>query len=81
MRMGVSGHAHERARSPGACEAIKRGCTCDPVENRNGEGRRGRSGMRLFAPDDECPLHGLDAAFGFTAAARRVASSAAGLCR
>ena len=77
MRTAVSSHEHERAQSSGAPEAIKRGCTCDPVENCNGEGHRGQSGIRLFAPDDACPLHGLNAAFGFTAAATIVPSSRA----
>ena len=61
----MSGDAHVRAQSPGAREAIERGCICDPVENWQGEGRRGASGIRLFVPDDECPLHGLNATFGF----------------
>jgi hypothetical protein len=77
MRTAVSSHAHERAQSPGAPEAIERGCACDPVENCNGEGRRGQSGIRLFAPDDGCPLHGLDAVFGFTSAAPIVPSDRA----
>jgi hypothetical protein len=67
MRMGMSRRAHKRKQSPGAREAIRRGCTCDPVENCNGEGRRGQSGLRLFATDDECPLHGVSAVFGFNA--------------
>jgi hypothetical protein len=77
MRTGVSGHAHLRAQSPGAREAIKRGCICDPVENCNGEGRQGASGTRVFVPNDECPLHGLDAVFRFTGVVRIVASSRA----
>ena len=64
MRTGVSSKTDIRARSPGSREAIERGCTCDAVENRQGEGRLGASGTRLFVPDQECPLHGLDAVFG-----------------
>jgi hypothetical protein len=64
MRTGVSNHIHVRAESAGSHEAIEHGCTCDPVQNRYGEGQRGTSGTRLFAPDEECPLHGLEAVFG-----------------
>jgi hypothetical protein len=64
MRTGVSSNTHMRAQSPGSRAAIERGCTCDPVENCAGEGRRGASGTRLFVPDQECPLHGLEAVFG-----------------
>jgi len=64
MRTGMSSNTHIRAQSPGAREAIERGCTCDPAENCAGEGRRGVSGARLFVPDQECPVHGLDAVFG-----------------
>jgi len=64
MRTGVSSNTHMRAQSPGSREAIERGCTCDPVDNERGEGRLGASGTRLFVPDQECPLHGLEAVFG-----------------
>ena len=71
MRTGVSSNTHMRAQSPGSRDAIERGCTCDPVKNCAGEGRRGASGIRLFVPDDECPLHGVEAVFGTSHRERR----------
>jgi hypothetical protein len=71
MRTGVSGNTHMRAQSPGSREAIERGCTCDPVDNERGEGRLGASGARLFVPDEECPVHGLEAVFGTSHRERR----------
>lgn len=51
--------------NPGSDDAIAYGCTCDPVENRGGEGisapeRPGREwvGPTVFVYDRNCPLHG-----------------------
>ena len=44
---------------PGSPEAIREGCRCSPVKNRNGEGAgvNGR-GEKLFIPHLACGLHG-----------------------
>jgi hypothetical protein len=66
MHIGISGHERSRRQYPGSREAIERGCTCCPVQNRHGEGERTKSGARLFHPDDECRLHGFEATFGLS---------------
>lgn len=58
MQMGIKGDGHSGERYPGSREAIRRGCSCDAVQNRYGEGQRGLSGFKLFVPDEQCPLHG-----------------------
>ena len=63
---GICDDKHFRERYPGSQEAIERGCTCDPVQNKLGNGQLGVSGTRLFRPDDNCRLHGLKAVFGLT---------------
>jgi hypothetical protein len=75
MHMGISGSGHLRELCPGSKEAVERGCTCDPVENRNGNGQLGGSGARLFRPDDDCPLHGFQAVFGSPGAPRVLVSN------
>jgi hypothetical protein len=48
--------------SPGSPQALKRGCTCFPAENRFGSGRwEPGSKHPIFIVDTECPLHGIDA--------------------
>jgi hypothetical protein len=63
MLIGISGHGHSPETYPGSREAVERGCTFDPIQNRHGEGQIGESGFRLFHPDIDCPLHGFEAAF------------------
>jgi hypothetical protein len=63
MQMGIKGDGHSGERYPGSRDAIERGCSCDAVQNRYGEGQRSLSGFKLFVPDEECPLHGFKAVF------------------
>ena len=47
---------------PGSPQALKRGCTCFPAENRFGFGRwEPGSKHPNFIVDTECPLHGINA--------------------
>ena len=47
---------------PGSPEARASGCTCDPAENDYGKGRTLPDGRgRAFRPNDDCPMHGLEA--------------------
>jgi hypothetical protein len=45
---------------PGAPDALQNGCTCDPHQNRYGAGQH-EDGTAVYFPDQDCPLHGLEA--------------------
>jgi hypothetical protein len=45
---------------PGAPDALAHGCTCDPFQNRFGAGQH-EDGSAVYFPDQDCPLHGLEA--------------------
>ena len=45
---------------PGAPDALAQGCTCDPIQNRYGAGQH-ENDSAVYFPDQDCPLHGLDA--------------------
>jgi hypothetical protein len=64
MYLGIREQAQRENQNPGSAEAVKAGCTCDVSENRNGRGVLCDSGIRVFRSDDDCPLHGFEAAFG-----------------
>jgi hypothetical protein len=47
---------------PGSLQALNRGCTCFPAENRFGCGRwEPGADHPVFTVDTECPLHGVNA--------------------
>jgi hypothetical protein len=50
-----------RSLDPGAPLARVRGCICSPERNNDGSGVATEKG-RMFYPNNDCPLHGLEAA-------------------
>jgi hypothetical protein len=47
---------------PGSPQALKRGCTCFPADNRFGSGRWSPGAEHpIYTVDTECPLHGINA--------------------
>jgi hypothetical protein len=53
------GRSEEQEHTPGSPEAIAKGCTCNPIMNRGGQGTLSESGQLAFMPNNDCPLHGL----------------------
>lgn len=48
------------ALDPGSSEAITAGCTCDPRANNHGQGHVDNAGVRVYTPDENCPIHGIE---------------------
>lgn len=46
--------------NPGSEKAIKKGCTCNPMNNHYGKGFNPRDHGPIFWKDPDCPLHGAD---------------------
>lgn len=52
-----------RELKPDSPDALEQGCTCNPMRNRFGAGHS-MDGEAFYYPENECPLHGLDALSG-----------------
>ena len=50
-----------RALDPGSGAARAQGCICSPERNNDGQGVNTDKGL-TFYPNNDCPLHGLEAA-------------------